>query len=184
MRFASKNKSGGSKQKAKPLSDNEGREMVCRVASQCMKLPGAAAKFQAATNLPHRCEHQLAPAGRGGRPARREVATGEARPKDVVTYALAMLPEMRSVDFPAAELDALYANVERLQKSEEQLTLELLNTEYGVTLTPTGYEPIDAVRWPDGLPADFKSNLPQPLRKKVGELAPAILALVQREASR
>ena len=158
--------------------------MVCRVASQCMKLPGIAAKFQAATNLPHRCEHDWRLLAAAVVRLDAKVATGEARPKDVVAYALAMLPEMRSVDFPAAELDALYANVERLQKSEEQLTLELLNTEYGVTLTPTGYEPIDAVRWPDGLPADFKSNLPQPLRKKVGELAPAILALVQREASR
>ena len=39
-------------------------------------------------------------------------------------------------------------------------------------------------RWPDGLPKDFKTQIPQSLRRKVADLAPAILALLQREASR
>jgi len=177
-------KSGGSKQKAKPLSDAEGTEMVCAVAAKLAKLPGLSGKIRKATDLPHRVKHDWRLLAAAFVRLDKKVAAGEAKPKDPVAYALAMFPEMRSKDFPSADLDELYANVERLQKSEEQLTLELLNTEYGVTLTPTGYEPIDAVRWPDGLPADFKSILPQSLRKKVGELAPAILALVQRKAAR
>jgi len=184
--FASlpKNESGGSKQKAKPLSDAEGREMVCRVASQCQHLPGTAVKFQAATELPYRCEHDWRLLAAAVVRLDAKVAAGDCKPRNPVSVAVTMLEEMRSPDYPAADLDAFYAKVERFQKSEEQLTLELLNTEYGVTLTPTGYEPIDAVRWPDGLPADFKNKIPQSLRRKVGELAPAILALIHREAAR
>ena len=92
--------------------------MVRRVASQCLKLPNAAAKFQAATNLPHRIKRDWRLLAAAVVRLDEKVATGEARPKDPVAYALAMLPEMRSMDFPSAELDALHAKVERLQKSE------------------------------------------------------------------
>jgi len=158
--------------------------MVCRVASQCQHLPGTAVKFQAATELPYRCEHDWRLLAAAVVRLDAKVAAGDCKPRNPVSVAVTMLEEMRSPDYPAADLDAFYAKVERFQKSEEQLTLELLNTEYGVTLTPTGYEPIDAVRWPDGLPADFKNKIPQSLRRKVGELAPAILALIHREAAR
>ena len=40
----------------------------------------------------------------------------------MVAYVVAMLPEMRSTDFPAADLDALYAKVERLRETGDRST--------------------------------------------------------------
>jgi hypothetical protein len=118
VRFASQ-KSGGSKQQAKPLSDEEGREMVRRVASQCPHLPGASAKFQAATDLPYRCEHDWRGLARQVVRLEELVAAGDIkfrRIDNLVGYVVGMLKKLRSTKLPAGKLDALDAKVERLLK--------------------------------------------------------------------
>jgi len=115
VRSASKNKSGGSKQKAKPLSDDEGLVMVRLVASQCAHLPGMAAKLQAAPELPRRCGHDWRGLARQVVRLEHLVAAGDIKFRTIENpagYVVRMLKNKLST----AELDALDANVERLLK--------------------------------------------------------------------
>lgn len=119
--FASlpKNKSGGSKQEARPLSDAEGREMVRRVASKCPHLPGAAAKFQAAPELPRRCGHDWRGLANQVVRLEEQVAAGDIKFRTIenpVNYVVGMLKKLPLAKLSAAELAGYQATVERLLK--------------------------------------------------------------------
>jgi len=92
-------------------------------------------------------------------------------------YLLGVLKDIRSPAFAPAELERLRRKMERLQKSEAQLILELLENEYGVSVAPIeggGYEPIDRNRWPDGtLPINFIKNV----------LLPEVRSMVRKHAA-
>ncbi len=141
VRFAPK-ESGGSKQKAKPLSDADGLEMVCQVANTCARLPGVTAKIRAATELAHRCNHDWPLLAAAFVRLDAKVAAGDARPKNPVVYALAMLPEMRSMDFPSAELESLQADVaRRLQPSDEEVKVRAQARAWALKGTTKGDPP-------------------------------------------
>lgn len=123
VRFAPK-KSGGSKRKPEPLPDDEGLDMVCRVASKCARLPGAAAKFRAATDLGYRIEHDWRLLAQAVVRLDAKVAAGDAKPRNAASVAVTMLAEMRSMDFPAEELERLQADVERLLAEGTKLAAE------------------------------------------------------------
>ena len=112
--------SGGSKQEAKLIPDAEGLDMVCRVACKCGKLPGAAAKFRAATELGYRSQHDWRLLAAAVVRLDAKVAAGECKPGNAASVAVKMLAEMRSKKFPSAELDALYAIVDRLLEPTDE----------------------------------------------------------------
>lgn len=117
VRSASKNKSGGSKQKAKPLTDDEGREMLCRVACQCPHLPGMADKLRAERDLETRIRHDWRGLARQIVRLEELVALRDikfANIKNPASYVVGMLEKLRSTKLPAGKLDALDATVERL----------------------------------------------------------------------
>jgi hypothetical protein len=115
-----KNKSGGSKQKAKPLSDDEGLWMVCRVACQCPHLPGMAAKLRAKRDLETRIGHDWRGLARQVARLEELVAARDIKfgnIKNPASYVVGMLEKLRSTKLPAGKLDALDATVERLLAS-------------------------------------------------------------------
>jgi hypothetical protein len=119
VRFASQ-KSGGSKQKAKPLSDADGLWMVCRVACQCPHLPGMAAKLRAERDLETRIGYDWRGLARQVARLEELVAARDIKfgsIKNPASYVVGMLEKLRSTKLPAGKLDALDATVERLLAS-------------------------------------------------------------------
>jgi hypothetical protein len=115
-----KTKSGGSKQKAQPISDADGLWMVCRVACQCPHLPGMAAKLRADRDLETRIRHDWHGLARQVARLEEMVAAREIKfgtIKNPSSYVVGMLEKLRSNNLPAAKLDALDATVERLLES-------------------------------------------------------------------
>jgi hypothetical protein len=95
--------------------------MVCRVADQCRRLPGVAAKLRVALPLDSRFDHDWR--GLAVQVIRLDelVDAGVIKLRAVnnpAGYLVSMLTQHRSSKPSAAELDALYAKVERLGKSE------------------------------------------------------------------
>ena len=119
VRFASQ-KSGGSKQKAKALSDDHGLWMVCRVACQCPHLPGMAAKLRAERDLETRIGHDWRGLARQVARLEELVAAGDIKFRTIekpASYVVGMLEKLRLTKLPAGKLDALDATVERLLAS-------------------------------------------------------------------
>ena len=163
--------------------DFEGADLVTQIVWKCPHV--AKLDFRVPAELGRRHGHDWTGLAIAVIYLNRKIDDKEVIPERIETplnYLLGVLKDIRSPVFPPGELEELGRKVEYLQKSEAQLLLERLESDYGVTVSPNlnwGYESVDPGQsW---LPIDFIRELPSDVRNKVKENARQMIRIVGRK---